>query len=925
LKKVIHIKGARINNLKNIELEIPKNKFVVVTGVSGSGKSSLVMDTLYAEGQRRYVESLSSYARQFLTRMKKPEVDFIRGISPAIAIEQRVSSGSSRSTVGSMTEISDYLRLLFARIGHTFSPVSGEEVKKHQVSDVVDFIKSLKSEQKVFLLAPFHESSKSRSLTKNFQVLLQKGFTRLHYKDELLDIETILEEKAEEKMKSDECLILIDRFVVNNSEENIKRIADSVSVAFHESGGECFLYDEKNNRLADYNNRFELDGMTFIEPEPNLFNPNNPLGACPTCEGFGRIIGISVDKVIPNKELSIYEGAIACWQGEKSSLWQQALIQNAAREDIPIHRPYNQLTKEEQEKVWKGTKVFKGIDAYFAKLEKKLYKIQNRVMIARFRGKKTCPECDGYRMRKESLCVLIGGQHIAALNRMPLDELLPFFTNLKLSTYDQEVGSRLLYEINSRTEVMNSIGLGYLSLNRHANTLSGGETQRIHLTRTLGSNLTSSIYILDEPTIGLHAADTSQIIEVVKSLRDLGNTVIVVEHDEEVMKNADYIIDMGPGAGIHGGEIVAAAPYSHFISHPNESLTAAYLSGKKEIQLPSIHRKLVHKIVLENCNTYNLKNIRVEIPLHALTIITGVSGSGKSTLMSEILQPALKEALEDYQFGRKIRNENLQGDWMLLDRMEYVSQRPIGKSSRSNPVTYVKAYDGIRKLMARQQLSKIRGYTPGTFSFNIDGGRCESCKGEGVQVVEMQFLADVHLICEECEGARFKSEVLEVRYNGKTIFDILEMSIEEAITFFKDQKDIIKRIQPLYDVGLGYMKLGQASNTLSGGEAQRIKLASFLMQESSKGHILFIFDEPTTGLHFEDIAKLLDAFYRLIENGHSIAVIEHNMDVIKCADWIIDLGPGGGKHGGQLIYQGPVAGLVKKRKSLTGKYLKGKV
>ncbi|MCB0652733.1 MAG: excinuclease ABC subunit UvrA [Saprospiraceae bacterium] len=931
IKNSIFIKGARSNNLKNVDLVIPKNKLVVVTGVSGSGKSTLTMETLFAEGQRRYVESLSSYARQFLMRMKKPEVDYIKGICPAIAIEQKVSTTNARSTVGTLTEIYDYLRLLYARIGKTFSPVSGEEVKKHEVADVTDYIHSFEEGTKILLLAPFPGKYANRLMKQELELLLQKGYTRIKQGEELLQIEDVLREEPDFLSKSlselvgEPLWILIDRFVVkHDDEDNKNRIADSVQTGFLESEGSCIV-EIVDGEQKDFNNRFELDGILFPEPTPHLFNFNNPYGACPACEGFSKVMGIDKDKVIPDPSLSVYDGAIACWKGEKLGNWLTEFLSVAHLFDFPVHRPWQDLSPEQQKLMWTGNKHFYGINAFFDELQEKLYKIQNRVMLARYRGKTDCPTCDGGRLRKEANYVKIGGKAITELTKLPVDELLAFFNQLELTEFDQKIAKRLLLEISNRLRFMNEVGLSYLDINRLSSSLSGGETQRINLTRTLGSNLTSSMYILDEPSIGLHPRDTGRLVKVLKSLRDLGNTVIVVEHEEDIIKNADYLIDVGPRAGIHGGEIVFAGDYASIHKDAGDSLTALYMSGRKTIPLPEVRRKSSNFIQIKGSRQHNLKNIDVSIPLNVMSVVTGVSGSGKTTLVKQILYPALCKHLgQNHRTGAGL-HLGLEGDLHGITQVEIVDQNPIGKSSRSNPVTYVKAYDAIRNLMAAQQTSKIRGYKPSHFSFNVDGGRCPACKGEGEQVVEMQFLADVRLECEECKGQRFKKEVLDVTYKGKNIYDILSMSIEEGLEFFGNVKEIQKKLQPLFDVGLGYVQLGQSSSTLSGGEAQRVKLASFLTREKVSEKIMFIFDEPTTGLHFEDIVKLLTAMNALVENGHTVLVVEHNMEVIKSADWIIDLGPEGGKEGGYLVFQGPPEALIKVKDSYTGQFLKEKL
>lgn len=927
LRHEIHIKGARSNNLKDIEIKIPKEQLVVVTGLSGSGKSSLIIDTLYAEGQRRYVESLSSYARQFLDRMKKPEVDYIKGICPAIAIEQKVSSSNARSTVGSLTEIYDYLRLLYARIGKTYSPVSGKIVKRHTVTDVVDHILKHEHKTKVQLFIPL-QSKYEREVRSELDLLLQKGYSRVLYRKKLTSIQDLLEDPkfAKGKTTTDNKLnlkVLIDRFVVNDDEENVKRIADSVQTAFYESEGECKV-DVIDGKQKAFNNRFELDGLVFLEPTHQLFNYNNPYGACPKCEGYGRTIGIDKNKVIPNDSLSVYQGAIAPWKGEKGQMWLQRLVNTAEKYDFPIHRPYHDLTDAQKDLLWTGNQYFWGLNDFFAELQEKTYKIQNRVILARYRGRTTCYECNGGRLRKEALYVKVADKSIADLITLPLDELLAFFKSMKLSKYDKTVADRIITEVTNRLRTMLDVGLGYLDLDRLASTLSGGETQRINLTRTLGSNLTKSLYILDEPSVGLHPKDTEKLVAVLKRLRDLGNTVVVVEHEEEVIRNADYIIDIGPLAGVNGGELVYAGPYKDF-KKGVKSLTSDYITGKKAIPTPDSRRRFANKLVLKGCRQHNLKDIDVTIPLNAMTAISGVSGSGKSTLVKHILYPALLKALGLSSTESLGKFEGMEGDLSQIDQVEMVSQSPIGKSSRSNPVTYVKAYDAIRKLFADQQLSKIRGYSPKYYSFNVEGGRCETCKGDGSISVEMQFLADVNLVCDECKGQRFRSEVLEVQYKGKSIYEVLQLTVKEALDFFSERKDIIAKLTPLYDVGLGYVQLGQASSTLSGGEAQRVKLASFLSKEFTNKNILFIFDEPTTGLHFHDVHKLMAALNALVENGHTVVVVEHNIDVIKCADWIVDLGPTGGKEGGNLVYQGVPEGISDVNDSFTGHFLKDKL
>ena len=928
LRQQIHIKGARSNNLKNLEVILPKNKLIVVTGLSGSGKSSLVLDTLYAEGQRRYVESLSSYARQFLDRMKKPEVDFIKGLCPAIAIEQKVSTSNARSTVGSLTEIYDYLRLLYARVGMTYSPISGQVVKKHEVSDVVDFVKSLPEESRVTLLIPLQRHH-PRPLKQELELLLVKGYNRIRHQGELIFIEDYLQSDTPtlEQLTtevSDAPTILIDRFLARQDQENLFRIGDSILTAFAEGDGECILLLEDGS-LHEFNNRFELDGITFIEPTHQLFNYNNPYGACPKCEGYGKVLGIDMGRVIPDQTKSVYDGAILPWRGEKGGVWQDKIVMNAEKFDFPIHKPYKDLTKEQKKLLWTGNQYFWGIKEFFDELESSLYKIQNRVMLARYRGKTTCEECDGSRLRREANYVKVGGKGIGELTNMPVDELLVYFKNLELSDHQRSIARRILLEIESRLEVMDEIGLSYLTLERQSNTLSGGETQRINLTRTLGSNLTNSLYILDEPSVGLHPKDTEKLVKVLLNLRNLGNTVVVVEHEEEVIRAADFIVDIGPLAGVNGGDLVYAGPYKDFVSKGVNSLTAEYLTGSKQIPLPIKRRKPSDYLYIKGAAQHNLKDIDVQIPLNALTVISGVSGSGKTTLVSQILYPLMKQHLGEAIPLPPGTHKSFSGDTKRITQVEYINQNPIGKSSRSNPITYVKAYDAIRNLYAKQKISKVRGYTPGYFSFNTDGGRCDNCQGEGEITVEMQFLADVKLECDTCGGKRFKSDILEVTYKEKNISEVLDLSIEEAMEFFKDRPEIIQKIQPLYDVGLGYIKLGQSSSTLSGGEAQRVKLASFLGKESSTQHVFFIFDEPTTGLHFHDISKLMYAMNALIENGHTVLVIEHNLDVIKSADWLIDLGPTGGVRGGHLLYQGDPVGIKSVKESFTGQFLEGKL
>ncbi len=928
LRTAIFIKGANANNLKNIDIAIPKNQLVVVTGVSGSGKSSLTMDTLFAEGQRRYVESLSSYARQFLMRMKKPEVDYIRGICPAIAIEQKTSTTNARSTVGTLTEIYDYLRLLYARVGRTYSPISGQEVKRHNVTDVVDYILGHEEGSRVYLYAPVSRAYGDRTLRRELELLQQKGYTRVLVDDEPRQIEDVLEShrKSLDKVLNaleteEEMMVLVDRFAVKSEdEENNKRIADSVQTAFSEGDGEVIVSLESGAWEA-FNNRFELDGMTFLEPSPALFNFNNPYGACPTCEGFSRTMGIDEDKVVPNPSLSVYDGAVAPWSGSSYGQWQTDFLRAANRFQFPVHTPYGDLTPEQRGELWDGNRHVSGIHAFFDELQKKLYKIQNRVMLARYRGRTICPTCHGGRLRKEANYVKIADAAITELVDLPIDLLQQHFIHLRLNEHDATIARRILIEINNRLQSMMDLGLGYLTVNRLSSTLSGGESQRINLTRTLGSNLTASLYILDEPSVGLHPRDTERLVAVLRRLRDLGNTVLVVEHEAGIISAADYLIDIGPKAGVHGGEVIFAGPYEAIYDEATESLTTKYMNGTLRIEPPAQLRRLTNWIKLEGARMHNLKKVDVQIPLNAITVVSGVSGSGKTSLIKGILYPALRRELGEGTSQAPGPFTQLGGDLKVLTQVEMVNQSPIGKSSRSNPVTYVGAYDAIRNLMVKQQLSKIRGYKPSFFSFNVDGGRCPTCKGEGEQVVEMQFLADVRLVCEECNGARFKREILDVQYNGKNIAEILDLSINEAIDFFSEESDIIKKLQPLQDVGLGYVTLGQSSSTLSGGEAQRVKLASFLTKEKKGEHILFIFDEPTTGLHFDDVRVLLTAFNALVENGHTVLIVEHNIDVIKSADYVIDLGPEGGRDGGHLIFQGRPQELKGVEGSYTGKYL----
>ena len=923
----IEIRHAKVNNLKDLSLDIPKNQLVVITGLSGSGKSSLAFDTLYAEGQRRYVESLSSYARQFMGRLNKPDVESIKGLSPAIAIEQKVNTHNPRSTVGTSTEIYEYLKLLFARVGRTYSPISGCQVKKHQVSDVVEHIFNLPLGSTAYILAPIIVPE-NRSLQEHLSILMQQGFFRVLVNGEMVRIEDYLQGKPK---ANDKVLLLIDRVRVSESiREEMSRLSDSVQTAFYEGKESCQVMAETNGKrsTAEFSSRFEADGMVFEPPTVNLFAFNNPFGACPTCQGFGSVIGIDPDLVFPNKGLSVYDGAVACWRGDKMSEWKDALVRVAHRFNFPIHKPYFDLSDEQKELLWTGNEYFEGINAFFQMVESNSYKIQYRVMLSRYRGKTVCPECHGARLKKEAQYVKVGGKSITELVLMPLDELKRFFEQLQLDENDMKIASRLLVEINNRLDFMLDVGLGYLTLNRLSNTLSGGESQRINLATSLGSSLVGSTYILDEPSIGLHSRDTDRLIKVLKRLRDIGNTVIVVEHDEKIIRSADHIIDIGPMAGEFGGKLVCQGSYDDIVNCP-ESLTGQYLTGLRKIAVPTHRRSWNNAIIVKGASQHNLKNIDVKFPLNVMTVVTGVSGSGKSTLVKDILFPALRRHLGETA-DRCGSFSSLEGSLSQIQAVEFVDQNPIGKSSRSNPVTYLKAYDEIRQLYADQKLSKLRGIKPAFFSFNVPGGRCDNCEGEGVTKIEMQFMADVYLPCEVCHGTRFKEEVLEIKYDGKHISDILEMSIDQAIEFFNTSSDrnnptvgrIISRLKPLQDVGLGYLKLGQPSSTLSGGEAQRVKLAYFLVKGGVEKPTLFIFDEPTTGLHFHDVSKLMDSFNALINNGHSIIVIEHNLDVIRSADWVIDLGPEGGNEGGRIVFEGTPEDLLKCDKSYTSHALR---
>lgn len=918
-KKNIIIKGAGIHNLKNIDVAIPRNKLVVITGLSGSGKSSLAFDTLYAEGQRRYVESLSSYARQFLGRLDKPKVDYIKGIAPAIAIEQKVNTTNARSTVGTSTEIYDYLKLLFARIGKTISPISGKEVRKDTVKDVVNEVKKFNLESRWLLLAPIHLEN-GRKLEDKLKVLLQQGFARILVDNQMVRLDEIDNHSLDNK----NILIIIDRIVVKDEEEFYNRLSDAVQTAFFEGKGVCLLQEVDSNNRLEFSSNFELDGMSFLEPNVHLFSFNNPYGACPKCEGYGNVIGIDEELVIPNTALSIFENAIYPWRGESMGWYRDELVNNAYKFDFPIHKPYFELSAEQKELVWNGNSYFQGLHDFFKELEEKNYKIQNRVMLSRYRGKTKCSTCKGKRLREEANYIQVGGKTISDLVDLSIKKLIPFFNDLQLSEYDSLVSKRLLVEIKNRLAFLSNVGLDYLTLNRNSATLSGGESQRINLATSLGSSLVGSMYILDEPSIGLHPKDTELLIDVLKNLRDLGNTVIVVEHDEDIMRQADCIIDIGPEAGTHGGNLVAQGTYDEILK--SDSLTAKYLNEELEIKVPRNRRKWGAYIDILGARENNLQNLDIRFPLECLTVITGVSGSGKSTLVKKILFPAIQKKLEGVS-EKAGQYSDMQGHYHKIRHIEYVDQNPIGRSSRSNPVTYIKAYDDIRDLYAKTKLSKIRGYQPKHFSFNVDGGRCETCKGDGSINVEMVFMADVELPCETCGGKRFKKEILEVNFEDKNIDDILTMTIDDAILFFNEHKQtkITQKLQPLQDVGLGYVQLGQSSSTLSGGEAQRIKLASFLVKGASKEKALFVFDEPTTGLHFHDIKKLLASFDALIDNGHSILVVEHNLDLIKCADWIIDLGPEGGENGGQLLAEGTPEEVAKNKKSITGNYLKNKL
>ncbi len=916
-KKNIVIKGARLHNLKGIDVALPRNQLIVITGLSGSGKSSLAFDTLYAEGQRRYVESLSSYARQFMGRLNKPKVDFIKGLAPAIAVEQKINTSNPRSTVGTKTEIYDYLKLLFARIGKTYSPISNQEVKKHQIGDVLNEIKKYQEGERLLLLAPVHDE-KNKSIKDKINIFKQQGFARIFVNSEVVRLDDL---ESVPKVPFD---LIVDRLIIRHEEDFYQRLADAISIAFYEGKGDCALYHINEQKRTPFSNKFELDGMTFLQPNVHLFSFNNPFGACPKCEGFGDVVGIDSELVVSDTSLSIYDQAIVPWRGDKLRKYYNDLVNNAYRFDFPIHKPYFELNKEQKQLLWEGNTYFTGINDFFKRIEAKNYKIQNRVLLSRYRGKTTCDRCKGSRLRKEASYVKIGGKNLSELLQYPIDQLTDFFNQLELNPHDHEVAKRLLKEIKSRLHFVQQVGLGYLDINRRSNTLSGGESQRIQLATSLGSSLVGSMYILDEPSIGLHPRDNEKMIAVLKTLRDLGNTVIVVEHDEEIMFAADRIIDIGPEAGTLGGELVAEGTIDEILK--SDGLTAKYLKGDLEIPLP-VRRKFNQGFIhLKGARENNLKNINIDLPLGCLTVVSGVSGSGKTSLVKKILYPALLRHFDIYS-QKPGQFSSLTGDLNTLKSVEFIDQNPIGRSSRSNPVTYIKAYDEIRNLFATQKISKFRNYKPKHFSFNVEGGRCDRCKGEGTLTIEMQFMADVVLECEQCNGKRFNKEVLDVTLNKKNIFDILNMTVDDALMFFENgqHQKIVQKLKPLQEVGLGYVTLGQSSATLSGGEAQRIKLASFITQGTTREKILFIFDEPTTGLHFHDINKLMNSFNSLIQKGHTLVVVEHNLDLIKCADYLIDLGPEGGDQGGHLVGQGTPEEIAKIKESFTGHYLKDKL
>ncbi len=926
-EQFIEIKAARVHNLKGIDIKIPLNKFIVITGLSGSGKSSLAFDTLYAEGQRRYVESLSSYARQFLGRVHKPEVDYIKGIPPAIAIEQKVNTRNPRSTVGTSTEIYDYLKLLYARIGKTYSPVSGKLVKKHQPDDVVEYLSKFPQGTKALILAPLNQNG--RSIERTLDILNQQGFSRIEVDEEIIKLDSP-DLKLDIKKPVN---IVVDRIVTSDDSDTQSRIVDSVQTAFFEGHGSCLVRVQTESDQSDqteqlFSNRFEEDNITFEEPSEHMFSFNNPLGACPKCEGYGMTIGIDEDLVIPNKSLSVYDDAIACWRGEKMAEWKDALVYSADKSGFPIHKPIAEITQEQLELLWSGNRYFKGLNRFFEYLEEKSYKIQYRVMLSRYRGRTKCPECKGSRLKKETQYVKIGGKSISELVNLPITELSEFISGIKLDKHDSKIAERLFVEIKNRIQFLINVGLGYLTLNRLSSSLSGGESQRINLATSLGSSLVGSLYILDEPSIGLHSRDTELLIKVLRDLQKIGNTVIVVEHDEEIIRATDEIIDIGPLAGRNGGEVVFQGNHQQLLES-KKSLTTKYLLNELKIPVPNTRRKWNNFIAVEGARENNLKNLTVNFPLNTLTVVTGVSGSGKSSLTKKVLYTALKKRYGGHS-DESGHFDRLSGDLNLITDVEFVDQNLIGKSSRSNPVTYIKAYDEIRKLFSDQKSSKVMGYTPAHFSFNVDGGRCDECQGDGTIKIEMQFMADIEIECESCKGKRFKQDVLDVTYHKKNIYDVLQMTVDEAMEFFSEKSTsvtnkIVKKLQTLVDVGLGYVQLGQSSSTLSGGESQRIKLASFLGKEREENPILFIFDEPTTGLHFHDIQNLLKSFNALIAKGNSVLIIEHNLEIIKNADWIIDLGPEGGKNGGQVVFEGTPEDLVKCKESYTGKYLKDKL